>query len=97
VLRHVRSYVFRIRIRIRIRIRTPAPPFAASTVQHPGIPQLPQPLMGGDQAFLGPALSSGRQIRRPVNHELQHGQQFRRDLDVCLVACVMEGDEDLVG
>jgi hypothetical protein len=58
---------------------------------------VPKPLMGRDKAFLNPAFPSDSGIRRPVDHELQHIQQFRRDLDIPLVACMMKRDEDLVG
>ena len=56
-----------------------------------------KPLMGRDQTFLCPAIFSVRQTGRPRGHEFQHVQQLPGDLDVSLVACVMKGDEDLIG
>jgi hypothetical protein len=61
------------------------------------MPQLPKALMSGDQAFPGAAIGPGREGGRSLDHELQQVQQLSRDLNVRLVACVMEGDEDLIG
>ncbi len=59
--------------------------------------QLPQPFMRRDKRILGPPLSSRRKIGRSVGHELQHVEQLRRDLDLVLIAGMVERDQDLVG
>jgi hypothetical protein len=59
-------------------------------------PQHPEPLMSRNQAFFGTAFRP-RQARRSLDQKLQYAQKVPRDLDVSQVACVMEGDEDLVG
>src|ERR1700742_3169051 len=61
------------------------------------MPDLPQPLMGGDQALVDAALHTRRRLGLPHCHEFQDVEQFPCDPDVPLVACVVEGDEDLVG
>jgi hypothetical protein len=60
------------------------------------VPQQPKPLMSRNQGVLEAALPASLAPRSLI-HELQYVQQVLRDLDVSLVACMMEGDEDLVG
>jgi hypothetical protein len=63
-----------------------------------GMPDLPEPLVGRHKTFLSAAvLHAPRETRRPLEHELQHLEQYRRDLDVTPVACPVKGDGDLIG
>jgi hypothetical protein len=57
---------------------------------------LPKPLVCRDQAFLPTAVHAAREVRRSLKHELQHFQQWPRDLDVALIARLMKGDQDLI-
>jgi hypothetical protein len=52
--------------------------------------------MGRDKAFSIPALHARRQLVLPYRHGFQDVQQFACDLDVPLVACMVEGDQDRI-
>jgi hypothetical protein len=61
------------------------------------VPDMPKPFMSGDQAFFGAAISAVWQTGRSVRHELQNIEQLFGDVDLPLIAGVMEGDQDFVG
>jgi hypothetical protein len=62
-----------------------------------GVTQVPEPLMGGDQAFhVAPARAVGREWAARQHH-LEHMQKLFRYLEVRLVAGVVKSDENLVG
>jgi hypothetical protein len=56
------------------------------------MPQQPKSLMGRNQAFRSPPLAARRKVRIPADYELQHIQQLPCNLDLALVAGVMECD-----
>ena len=61
------------------------------------MPYLPKPFVGGNQAFPVPAIEADWKIGHPHGHEIQDVEHLPGNLDVLLVAGVMEGDQDFVG
>jgi hypothetical protein len=62
--------------------------------------KVPEPLVRCDQRVLVPSpLAAAQRARSPLgcNHCLQDLQKTLRDLEIRLVAGLMEGDQDLVG
>jgi hypothetical protein len=58
------------------------------------VAQMPEPFMRRDQGFdVPPAIGRGRQ---PRQHRLQQMEQLLRDLELSLVAGMMEGYHDFI-
>ena len=60
------------------------------------MPQVPEPLVRGDQAFHVASTRAVRRQRPTRQHHFQDVQKLLGDLEVALVAGVMECDQDLV-
>lgn len=58
--------------------------------------EIPKPLIGRDQSLpiAAPAVVF---MRRAFRHCLEDACEVLSDIEVGLVACLMEGDEDLIG
>ena len=66
-------------------------------VGHPRIADQPKPLMGRDQTFLrASVLTAGGNAWRALDHEFQYVQQPGRDLNIRLIAGVVERNQDFV-
>src|SRR5271165_2446178 len=61
------------------------------------MPQVPQALMRRDQALHITPTGSVRRQRTAGQHHLKHAKQFLRHLEIRLVTCMMERNQDLVG
>jgi hypothetical protein len=76
--------------------RTPEPNPRASKIIGVRMAQMPQPFVSRDKAFhIPPARSIGSQ--RPTGqHHLQNMKKLFRDLEIRLIAGVMERDQDFI-
>ena len=58
--------------------------------------EMPQSLVGGDQAFHAPPAIAIRRDGTTHEHRLQYVQKLARNVVICLIAGVMKRDQDLV-
>jgi hypothetical protein len=73
------------------------PPLPIFTTLRRGMPYVPKPFVGGNQAFPVPAIEPDRKIGHPHSHEIEDVEHLPGSLDVLLVAGLMEDDQDSVG
>ncbi len=58
--------------------------------------QVPQPLMGRNEAFHIPTTRSIRGQWTTGQHHFQDMEKLFRDLKICLITSVVKGDQDFV-
>lgn len=64
----------------------------ASAHRRPWMPYLPKTLMSCDQALLGTSLLAVRRCRWAPRHELKNIKKAPRDVEITLIASLMESD-----
>lgn len=64
---------------------------------HMGVAQVPEPLVRGHQAFHVPPAGPIRSQRPACKHHFQNMKKLFRNLEIPLIAGVVESDQYLVG